>query len=359
MKVAFISRSTLYTVRGGDTIQINQTAHYLRKLGVDVDIYIASSQIPYHHYDLLHFFNVIRPADHLIHIRKSKCPYVVSPVYLDYSDFDKFGRKGFSKHIIRLAGKNNAEYLKNLMRYLKKQDRLLSLEYLLGHAIAMKKVLNGAQIILPNSASENHRLCTDLKVVKDFHVVPNGIDPVLFSNIPDVPREMDKVLCVAQIYGMKNQHRLIEACKKLKLPLSIIGKAPPNHHTYYKYCKRLADNKVHFINFIPQKELITHYAGSRIHALPSWFETTGLSSLEAGAMGCQLVVGEGGDTRDYFEGYANFCKAESLESIADALNKCLANDPDLSVRDHILNNFTWEIAARETLKAYHKALNIG
>ena len=36
MKVAFISRATLYSTPGGDTKQVDMTANYLRELGVDV-----------------------------------------------------------------------------------------------------------------------------------------------------------------------------------------------------------------------------------------------------------------------------------------------------------------------------------
>lgn len=359
MRIAFISRSTLHQIRGGDTIQVDQTAHYLRKLGIEVDIYKASSKIPYHYYDLLHFFNIIRPADHLPHIHKSQQPYVVSPIYLDYSAFDRYGRRGISKYVFRVAGKSNAEYLKNLLRYIKRQDCLLSSEYLLGHYRAMKKVLTGAKMILPNSASEYQRLQKDLEVTPDFQVIPNGIDPGMFLNIPDVPRDQEKVLCVAQIYGMKNQLRLIKACQSLKLSLSIIGKAPPNHKSYYRHCRRIAGHNVDFHNFISQTELLKHYAGAGIHALPSWFETTGLSSLEAGAMGCKLVVGNGGDTCEYFRSHASFCDANSTESIRDALTDCINRKPDRHLREHILENFTWAVAARDTLQAYQKALNGG
>jgi len=38
MKVLFQSRTTLFSVPGGDTVQLVKTAEYLRKLGVEVDI---------------------------------------------------------------------------------------------------------------------------------------------------------------------------------------------------------------------------------------------------------------------------------------------------------------------------------
>ena len=59
VKVAFISRDTLYKDPGGDTVQIENTVRSLRELGVEVDVLLASTKIDYSRYDLLHFFNII------------------------------------------------------------------------------------------------------------------------------------------------------------------------------------------------------------------------------------------------------------------------------------------------------------
>ena len=44
MKVAFITRSTLYAVPGGDTEQILQTARFLKELGVVVDLFLTTEK---------------------------------------------------------------------------------------------------------------------------------------------------------------------------------------------------------------------------------------------------------------------------------------------------------------------------
>ena len=48
-------------------------------------------------------------------------------------------------------------------------------------------------------------------------------------------------------------------------------------------------------------------------------ETPGLSSLEAAAMGKNIVVTTKGDTYDYFEDYAFYCEPDDIESIKNAL----------------------------------------
>jgi glycosyltransferase involved in cell wall biosynthesis len=356
MNVVFIVRSTFDSIRGGDTQQVLCTARELRNLGVNVDIKKASETLDYGRYDLMHLFNLIRPADHLAHIAKSGLPYVLSTVYLDYSGFDTLGRGTLTGTVFRITGKHHAEYLKNCYRILKRQDRLVSPSYLLGHRRAVKKVLEGAALILPNSQSEYSRLKADFRVSNAFRVIPNGIDTQVFGALPAVERNENQVLCVGQIYGLKNQHRLIEATRKLGVRLVIIGKPPPNHVGYYEYCKKMAHPGVTFHPFMPQQELVQYYAGSKVHALPSWFETTGLSSLEAGAMGCNLVVGTGGDTRDYFLNHASFCDAGDQSGIEQALASELQKPVSPGFRKHILEHFTWEQAALETRKAYLTAL---
>ena len=112
IKVAMIVRSTLYTVQGGDTIQALQTARSLRTQGVTVDIRLTNEQINYEQYQLLHFFNITRPADILYHIRKTDLPFVVSTILINYSEYDKYHRKGISGILFRYLPADSIEYLK-------------------------------------------------------------------------------------------------------------------------------------------------------------------------------------------------------------------------------------------------------
>jgi glycosyltransferase involved in cell wall biosynthesis len=281
----------------------------------------------------------------------------LSSIYLDYTEFDRNGRTFFQKNLFRTLGKHNSEYLKNLYRYYHKQDVLVTRDYLLGHLRAMKKVLAEASMVLPNSESEYERLSKDLGLRKAYQVVPNGIDDQLFGHIPSTSSRKEKVICVGQIYGMKNQYKLIKACKQLKVPLELIGKPPPNHLEYYNNCKKISNNLISFIDFMPQTQLLKFYAEAKVHALPSWFETTGLSSLEAGAMGCNLVCGTGGDTREYFKNFASFCDAADQKSIEVAIENALNKPTSTELMEMILTNYTWKKAAEATLNAYHKVLD--
>ena len=101
MRIAIVTRSTLHSIPGGDTIQIEQTARWLRLLGAIVDVFPANTRIPYQQYDLLHFFNITRPADFLLHADKSGLPFAVSPNLVDYSEYDRRHRTGIPGRLLK------------------------------------------------------------------------------------------------------------------------------------------------------------------------------------------------------------------------------------------------------------------
>src|ERR1700712_690373 len=123
IKVLMIARATLYKVPGGDTVQINQTAKELTAIGVSADIKLTDEPIDYNNYDLLHFFNLIRPADILYHIKKDNKPFVVSPILVDYSKFDMQHRKGISGLLFKFLSAHGIEYAKTIGRWILGRDK--------------------------------------------------------------------------------------------------------------------------------------------------------------------------------------------------------------------------------------------
>ncbi|MCI5055140.1 MAG: glycosyltransferase family 4 protein, partial [Flavobacteriales bacterium] len=284
MRVAFISRSSLFDDPGGDTIQMQQTAAELSSFGVEVDIIENGKTYKQSDFDLLHFFNLIRPGEIMPHL-PSKVPYVISPIYVDYSMSDIYARDGFNAKIAQNLDKNRVEYLKALMRFLKGSDKQISKKYfLIGHKNSMLKVLREANHLLPNSKSEEQRISTDLNQKVPTTIIPNGSTSI-FSMDRKTPRKPGSILCVARIEPRKNQKNLILAVNDLpNLKLTLIGRPGNNSQDYYDECKRISGTNVEFIEGgLDQSELIDYYRSSSVHVLPSWFETTGLSSLEAGA----------------------------------------------------------------------------
>jgi glycosyltransferase involved in cell wall biosynthesis len=352
MKVAIITRSTLNTVPGGDTVQAVQTARHLADMGIAAEIKLCNEAIDYRQFDLLHFFNLTRPADILRHSKKSGKPFVVSTILVNYSEYDKYHRKGIGL-LFSFLSADRIEYLKTVARWLLGKDHLVSGDYLWkGQRKSISEILKTAAMILPNSISEYRRVTHTYPSNVKYWVVPNGIDTNLFQRNFVAKKKDNMVLCVARIEGIKNQLNLIKALNNTRFNLFLIGSFAPNQRAYYRECLSEAAENVSFINHIPQEQLVKYYEQAKVHILPSWFETTGLSSIEAAVMGCNIVITDKGDAKEYFGQNAFYCDPGNPKSILAAVEKASDSPYNENLYRMIMKRYTWEQAAIQTLKAY-------
>jgi glycosyltransferase involved in cell wall biosynthesis len=358
IKVAMITRSTLYSAAGGDTIQALQTASLLREYGCIADIKLTHETIDYDRYQLLHFFNITRPADILHHIEKTDIPFVVSTILINYSEYDKYHRSGFAGIVFRYLSADTIEYLKSLSRWIKGKDQLMSISFMWkGQRKAINQILKKAGLLLPNSASEYRRLSEAYECTTAYMVVPNAVNTDLFRYDSLVKKDPHLILCVARIEGIKNQLTLIRALNNTKYNLIIIGAAAPNQLSYYDSCRNAAASNIQFIQHLPQEELVAYYQKAKVHVLPSWFETTGLSSLEAAAMGCNIVITDKGDTKEYFGEHAVYCSPSSASNIFSAVERAASLPVNETLQQKIHTHYTWQQASRHTAEGYNKIIN--
>jgi glycosyltransferase involved in cell wall biosynthesis len=326
-------------------------------MGIRTEIKLTNESISYNHYDLLHFFNLTRPADILFHIRRAALPFVVSTILIDYSEYDKYHRRGLSQKLFRYFSSDAIEYMKVIFRWLKGNDNIVSLSYLLrGQNKSVLEIIRKADLLLPNSNSEYTRLTKMYSGEKTHLIIPNAVDGDLFRFNKDTRKDPGLVLCVARIEGIKNQLNLIHALKNTRFKLLISGSHAPNQRRYYKACRDAATENIHFIEQMPQEELVAYYREAKIHVLPSWFETTGLSSMEAASMGCNIVITDRGDTREYFGNHATYCSPDSPVSIYEAVERASILTGNEALRIKIARDYTWQKAGLNTARGYKKIL---
>lgn len=358
MRIAFITRSTLYDVPGGDTVQVLQIAGHLKRSGVETSVFRTNEKIDYLRYDLLYFSNITRPSDILYHISHTKTPFVLSPIFIDYSEYDRQYRKGFSGFILRNFPAEVNEYIKTLSRWLTGKDTLQSKDYLWkGQKKSIREILDRVTSLLPGSEAEYRRLKELYGVENNYSVVPNGIDPALFHADEEVKKDDTLVICAARIEGIKNQLNLIKALNDTRYTLLLIGAPAPNQKKYYEECRKAASANILFHDRVEQDKLVDYYKTAKVHALPSWFESCGLSSLEAAAMGCNIVITDKGYTRDYFGNDAFYCDPADPASIFDAIDRAAHSDNSKNLQQKILTNYTWQQAAAITLTACKKIIS--
>jgi glycosyltransferase involved in cell wall biosynthesis len=275
---------------------------------------------------------------------------------VDYTEYEKRNRKGIGGLVFRLLNSGQIEYLKAIARWLINGDPIKSKYYLLrGHKPSIRKIAFGASVLLPNSDNEAERFFSFMKTRFAYRKVVNAINSNIFNEsvVANALYE-NHILCVGRIEGRKNQLNLIKAVLQTPYHLTIIGKPSPNHISYYQECKFLASksNKIQFIEHIEHEELVSIYRAAKVHVLPSWFETTGLSTLEAAVMECNIVITKKGDTEEYFRDYAYYCDPNDVMSIKSAIEIAYKSPINPELKNFILQNYTWEKTAEQTKKAY-------
>lgn len=326
MKVLFQARPDFMKTPAGDTVQVVSTGQELKKLDVEVHL-SADPNFDLSPYDLVHIFNITR-------IKES---------YLFFLNAQKQGKRIV---ISTIYWPPNA--------YFKREGASPNAHAVWKHMQPMRARLVGeCDLLLPNSQIEMDVLRQDFPKSAAYKVIPNGFPdsfigatPQLFrEQFPELPQEF--VLCAARISPRKNQFWLAKACQDLGLSLVLLG--PVNDLNYYKSV--MSHSNVTHIGTLQGALLASAYSASKVHALPSWFETPGLSSIEAGACGTVVISTDQGSPKEYFRDMALYVHPQDDLSLRIALEQSFNASP-LPLMQHIHNHYPWSKVAEITLEAY-------
>ncbi|MDR3587852.1 MAG: glycosyltransferase [Desulfosporosinus sp.] len=328
MKVLFQARPDFMKNPAGDTVQMVSTGQELNKLGVEVHL-SSDPNIDLSPYDFVHIFNITRIKESymfFLNAQKQKKKIVISPIYWPPNAYLK--REGASANALAVW----------------------------KHMQPMRaRLVSECTLLLPNSLIEMDVLQQDFLKAAPFQVVPNGFPdsfigatPQLFREyFPDIPKEF--VLCAARISPRKNQHWLAKVCQELGLSLVLLG--PVNDQTYFKSVTSFSN--VIYLGTLQGELLASAYSATKSHALPSWFETPGLSSIEAGACGTVVISTNQGSPKEYFQDMALYVHPLDDLSLRVALEQAFNASP-LPLMHHIHKHYPWSKVAEVTLEAYRQ-----
>jgi len=326
MKVLFQARPDFMKNPAGDTMQMVSTGQELKKLGVEVNV-STDPNIDLSPYNIVHIFNITRIKESymfFLNAQKQKKKVILSPIYWPPNAY--FRREGASPNALAVW----------------------------KHMQPMRaRLLSQSTLLLPNSQVEMDVLHQDFLKMVPYEVVPNGFPdsfigttPELFrKQFPNIPKEF--ILCAARISPRKNQHWLAKSSHELGISLVLLG--PVNDQTYYETVTSFS-NVLH-IGTLQGKLLASAYSAAIAHALPSWFETPGLSSIEAGACGTVVISTDQGSPKEYFRDMALYVQPQDELSLRTALEQSFNASP-LPLMHHIHEHYPWSKVAGITLDAY-------
>ena len=394
MKILFVIRKNAFKIPGGDFVQLSNTKKELEKKGVicHISFGIENLERIIDDFDIIHLFNLQTPFTTLRAARiakEHKKKIVVSTIYFNIWSIVsgifllRIGLKStyryeFIRKIIYLLYKYIAIILFLFIPAIKKRywDSILNPKILQ----MAKEIIEMADLLLPNSEKELMQLYIDMKelgyedVKNKSKIVVNAVDKTKFINLPKTNNKhlsdlfeklrMKYKIIVGEVgrieYG-KNQIAIVKSLMKRK-DIGIIFTGSHYNNGYYRKLRKISAirNGVYFIDHVLEGDIPYIMKQLDVHVLPSIRETSGLTSLEAAAVGTPIVSTVYAPNREYFKDYAYICDPFNLKDIYNKI--ILANDMDKNkredMRNYILNNFTWEIAAKQTLDAYGSVLRL-
>ena len=378
MRALLVNTPASERFRGGDSTQMHQTAEGLRALGVEA--YTTTEAEPgARGFDVAHVFN-LRTLEvtgrQVQSLKESGVPIVMSPIYLNpgYPLWatqliaNIFGQARSAAEIDKLL-----DGLKNHSLQVKKPGGGVLAADTPNRSIPdydarERAILTHIAHLLPNSFIEMNNLVKGLRLCPPpFTVVPYASDAALFLDPDPEPFVAkhgitDFILQVGRIELSKNQLLLAYALRDADLPLVLIGGNLQAH--YLEKVKKYGPKRLSIIEHLPQEELRSAYAAARVHVLPSWIETCGLTTMEAALANCSVVVSIAGCELEYFRDLAYYCNPADVASIRQAVQSAYENhDRDAprrqQLKDLILKEYTWTKAAELTKGVYERVVGDG
>lgn len=330
------------TIPGGHLVQMDETARALRTRGHDV--VVTEEQEPELHpgVDVVHGLGLT--PEQVRAARQASLPVVMSTIWWPVRY--RSGREmPWSLHRAQSESRRLAGAVRRAVRGSGPDLRAP----LARSALAFES----CAVLLPNGPGEAAAMHADTGVSTPVMTVPNGVDPERFA--PAGAVRDDVVLMVGRVEPHKNQLGAIEALRGSGRRILVAGPPHPHHVEYFDACRRALGSAGEMLGRIPDDELLELYCRAAVHVLASWFETTGLATLEAAACGAPVVSTDRGFARDYFLDHAAYCDPARPASIAEAVDRAVGRGTaalTALVREH----YTWARAAERTECAYEVAL---
>lgn len=361
-----INRPDVYTVPGGDTVQMVESARAVRRLGVTVDLATADRMPGFGAYDLLHVFNW-EQMEAVLSSDRGLCggrpPIVLEPIMMFQTAHwyeAASGAKPLWMAVRRLMGDSGGRKL-----YVAWQERKFRRGPIRA---ALLRALEAPARIVTNSEAEfehAHSIFGLRKFAAKLSVIPNGVDRASFDPLPAAETELPGcgrlhkfVIQGARIQRVKNQLELIEALFDVPVPIVFAGQWSPYEPEYLARCMDAGRRRgmVHFIGAVPHERMAGLYRAAAVHVLPSYREVLPLSCLEAAAAGCRIVCTTVGGIREYFGELAWYCDPWDRSSIRRAVMEALHAPESTRLRELVLAKYTWDCIAQQIFEVYGQVL---
>jgi len=378
MKLLYISREESRAFFAGDVVQYQKTKEFLeKKYGCSIDVIPVDkvTEEDIEKVDILHFWGINSSPKIGIVIQMAKKlnkKIVLSSIF--YDDIPRL----FLKYFVAPFLKNNLYPCLETLNDILNDFCLVPLCYLVPtfwdkryyirgtweFSALRRRFVEESDVVIPNSDEEGEWLSKAVKsdILKEkFVIIPSAVDVEYIKNHKDtgfMSEVKDFVIEGARIEPSKNQFGLLKALfDKPEIPIIFTGKVLDEK--YFRALKNLAEKRgnVYFTGKIPLEDLFSLYRRAKVHALPSFRETTGLSTLESLMFGTQIVVsGERFCPVKYyqFDKFGFKCNPYDINSIKTAVLEAYNHPKKIELSEDYFKFFSYENVADMTIEVYKR-----
>lgn len=373
MKVLLWTRSDCFKAKGGDMVQVENTFIELKKMGINA-VVSSKNNIDLTDYDIVHLFQLDWTPETYLHAKRAKKlgkKIVLSPIHHSVSEVKKFddeyvfGLRRLSK--ILFVDQFQRDTFKNIYRSILDINKLKPTLYsmILGLKSMNRKVIELSDYVLTQTKLEANDLKSTYNIDFDWEVVPNGVSEVFlekkkFTNLFEFE---NYIVCVGRIEPRKNNLNVIAAVKQLRkelnkdIKLVFVGKKSNKHAEFTKlFDMEVKENDwIIFKDYLSYSSMPSVYKYAKVCVSASWFETTGLTLLEALFMGTN-AVSTSPRAKEILGDFCSYCEPDNIDSISKAILKEYHNNrPKLP--ESFRKEYSWENTAKKTIEIYKKVLN--
>ena len=343
MNICLIGPQVMKTVSGGISTQVDNIAYSLKQKDIYVTFFNPWETYDWRKIDLAHIFRADLETYSIAQwLHESKIPFAVSPVFYNM-------HKPINIRLLLRISKIVKQFIAGIRTDLD----------------CVHDICRFSNKVFPNTYAEKKFIEKGIGINPGkIKVTPNGVeerfanaDPSLFTKKYGLK---DFILSVGNFgYKRKNMLNLIYALEKIDHPAVLIGTIYNN--TYGNKCREIMQksSNILWLDAIDHHDpmLASAYAASKVFALPSYFETPGLTALEAALAGANIVITPFGGTKEYFGNMAEYVDPGDTSSIEHCIITALEKKTNPELKKHIFDTYLYPVIVDKLITAYQGITN--
>lgn len=341
MRIGVLSYPMLFQRKGGLQVQILETIHALRSLGVEA-VLVNPITESLADFDVIHVFSAINGNHRVIETARSLGRAVVLSPLIRPSWTRWSGRR--------------AELLECI------QGRLSGWQIPSSYHQISSALMNAHCVVALGETERNSIEAAFRIPAEKIVVIPNGISKHFFNAAPqrfveqyDIKEGF--VLNVAAINRHKNQAAILQALNDYHCSIVLIGECLKEDLDYLAQLKNHPN--VRYLGPLRHDDpiLSSAYAAAGVFVLPSHDEVMPLSVMEALAAGTPVVMTNRHSMRIESSGRVlKEIDPGDIKGITDSALSFLKDPPPASVCKSAVEGYSWEHVAKMLLETYEQAL---